>query len=103
VPGACTIASALQTSVSLQGSVVSTIPIMIMPLIIITTIVSIIPAIIMTTFVATTVVVPIMPVSTVTVMPAADKQDRAWYSHENHYCALHLKVLVEKVSAMTMR
>ena len=48
-----------------------------MPLIIITTIVSTIPAIIMTTFVATIVVAPIMPVSTVTVMPAADQQDRA--------------------------
>ncbi|MNY73662.1 hypothetical protein D3C86_2125020 [compost metagenome] len=62
---------------------------MIMPLIIITTIVSTIPAIIMTTFVATIVVAPIMPVSTITVMPAADQQDRPRYSQENHYCALH--------------
>ncbi|WP_191627444.1 hypothetical protein [Pseudomonas fluorescens] len=48
-----------------------------MTMIIITTIVSIIPAIIMASVVATTLVAPIMPVSTVTVMPAADKQDRA--------------------------
>jgi hypothetical protein len=54
-----------------------TIPIAIMPLIIITTIVSIMPMIIMTPFVATILVAPIMPVSTITVMPAAYKQDRA--------------------------
>ncbi|WP_338922722.1 hypothetical protein V0M98_11200 [Pseudomonas silesiensis] len=48
-----------------------------MPLIMITTIVSIMPMIIMTPFVATILVAPIMPVSTITVMPAADKQDRA--------------------------
>ena len=48
-----------------------------MPVIIVTTIVSIIPTVIMTSFVATTLVAAIMPVSTVTVMPAADKQDRA--------------------------
>jgi hypothetical protein len=48
-----------------------------MPLIIITTIVSIMPMIIMTPFVATILVAPIMPVSTITVMPAAYKQDRA--------------------------
>ncbi|MDQ0123561.1 hypothetical protein J2W17_002508 [Pseudomonas lini] len=48
-----------------------------MPLIIITTIVSIIPMIIMTPFVATVLVAPMMPISTVTVMPATGKQDRA--------------------------
>jgi hypothetical protein len=70
-------------SVRVKGLVVSTItititiPIAIMPLIIITTIVSIMPMIIMTPFVATILVAPIMPVSTITVMPAAYKQDRA--------------------------
>ena len=66
-------------SVSVQGSVVSMImiTITIMPLIIITTFVSIIPMIIMTPFVATILVAPMMPISTVTVMPATDKQDRA--------------------------
>jgi hypothetical protein len=61
-------------SVRVKGLVVSTItiPIPIMPLIIITTIVSIMPMIIMTPFVATILVAPIMPVSTITVMPAAD-------------------------------
>jgi hypothetical protein len=61
-------------SVRVKGLVVSTItiPIAIMPLIIITTIVSIMPMIIMTPFVATILVAPIMPVSTITVMPAAD-------------------------------
>ncbi|WP_191637817.1 hypothetical protein [Pseudomonas silesiensis] len=73
---ACHLFQLCNPSVRVKGLVVSTItipiPIPIMPLIIITTIVSIMPMIIMTPFVATILVAPIMPVSTITVMPAAD-------------------------------